>query len=251
MPASVSARSEMSVATTRSAKRDACIAWMPQPVPRSSTLPAGVGSISPASVIEAPPTPSTCCSPSAPPIASSPRSERIHHSPLPRASVNAYGRRSSAAATDVPSRATSPSSTAPSMPRAGSALAASSRGTGTPSTKSSASVARSADDPCSARRASSTRRAGTRWPRCSAAAASVPQSASSAPTVNRDRRRSARRRASRSAVRSELGAAFGSAFTRQFKRTPTIVTRPSSAVHLRLRPVTPMSHDALSVGVRS
>ena len=96
-----SARSEMSVATIRSAKRDACIAWIPHPVPRSSTVRAGVGTMRPASVSDAPPTPSTCCSPSAWPSATSPRSDRIHQCPSPRASENAYGRRSSRARTDA------------------------------------------------------------------------------------------------------------------------------------------------------
>ena len=60
--ASWSARSEMSVPTTREAWRAACSAWMPHPVPRSSTERAAVGIMSPLSVVDAPPTPSTCSS---------------------------------------------------------------------------------------------------------------------------------------------------------------------------------------------
>ena len=49
----------MSVATTEFARRRACRAWMPHPVPRSSTRPVALGNCRPLSVTDAPPTPST------------------------------------------------------------------------------------------------------------------------------------------------------------------------------------------------
>ncbi|BDZ55797.1 hypothetical protein GCM10025870_28700 [Agromyces marinus] len=83
------ARSEMSLAITRSLKRAACIAWMPHPVPRSKLVPTGRCSMSPLSVVDAPPTPSTYRSGSGPPVASSPGSDAIHQFPVPRRSVKA------------------------------------------------------------------------------------------------------------------------------------------------------------------
>ena len=49
----------MSVPTTRRECRDACSAWIPQPVPRSSTCSRASRTVTCASVVDAPPTPST------------------------------------------------------------------------------------------------------------------------------------------------------------------------------------------------
>ena len=57
--ANASARREMSVPTTRRECRDACSAWIPHPVPRSSTCSRGSRTVTCASVVDAPPTPST------------------------------------------------------------------------------------------------------------------------------------------------------------------------------------------------
>lgn len=53
------ARGLRSVAVTRVASTEACSAWIPEPVPRSRASPTGPRTVSPASVVEAPPTPRT------------------------------------------------------------------------------------------------------------------------------------------------------------------------------------------------
>ena len=228
--ARASARSEMSVATTRSANRDACMAWMPHPVPRSSTVRACRREHQPRQrhrraadaehvlLAERVPERDLAEVGHDPPV---PLAERVGERVRPQVEQRANGcrsapsRRATSRRRPAPlaaGRADSPSSS-PSTPSVGSACAASGSGTPSPSTKSSASVARSADAPCAARLASSTRRAGTRSPRCSAAAASEPQSASSVPTVKSAASRSSRRRRTASAGNVSVGAGSVSVLT--------------------------------------
>ncbi len=86
------ARSSTSVATTTRVCRAACSAWIPHPVPRSSTRSTGRRIVSWARVRDAPPIPSTCpAGRTAPPRATSDGSEAIHQSNAPRSSSALYG----------------------------------------------------------------------------------------------------------------------------------------------------------------
>ena len=158
------ARREMSVATTRSRLPRRGSAWMPHPVPRSSPVSRGRGSTgrTGSSTLR----PRRARARSAGVAERRPRRGRSRSTtPPPRASTNAYGRRSSTARTCRSGRAlasappTSPSSIAPYTPSVGSAAPHPRPAPGSPSTNSRASVARSADAPCAERLASSTRRA--------------------------------------------------------------------------------------------
>ena len=183
----------MSVATTESARRRACRAWMPHPVPRSSTRPVSPGNCRPLSVTDAPPTPSTWSGRSGPRVASSPRSLAIHQAPAPRESTKEYGRRSTSGATRSPSTSRSSRAIAPSTPRLGRARSAADRSTSTPSTNRPARIAAESSESASARSA------GTRLARRSAASAVAPHSRSRRSTVNRAAVRSARRRSTSAA----------------------------------------------------
>ncbi len=119
------ARSEMSVATTRRAQRRACRAWMPHPVPRSSTESTGSGSCSPLSVTDAPPTPSTWSSAE---LASGGELAEVARDPPLAGAAGVEERRTAAgrraAGRPRPSIASSARSTAPGTPSAGSAASA-------------------------------------------------------------------------------------------------------------------------------
>ncbi|MDF3044441.1 MAG: hypothetical protein K0R30_669 [Ornithinibacter sp.] len=174
--------------TTSSAWVSRCSAWTPEPVPTSRARSTWGLGVHEASVVDAPPTPSTCSGRSGEPVASSPRSEATHQS----TSSAAYGRTSHSATTASPSGATRPSATAPSTPRVGSAAAASRTSTGSPRVKSRTSVAQGSSE------TAVTRWAGRACSRSSAAEAIGPSSSVTPATVNRDRARSARRAGRRS-----------------------------------------------------
>ncbi len=201
-----SARSDTSVATTCAMSRRARSDWMPHPAPRSRPRPTGVDSCSPARVSDAPPTPSTWSSGSAPPSAASSRSLAIHHWPEPRSSANDCGRMIAAGRTLSPSTAASPSRTSPSTPVRGSAAATESAGCGIPSTKSRPSTASGSV------RSPSARAAGALNPRAIAVSADAPHAArsSSEPKCA----------ALRSAASARHSAGSGSGITAPFNPLP-------------------------------
>lgn len=219
------ARGLRSVAVTPVACCAACSAWIPDPVPRSSARPTGVRTVIPASVVDAPPTPSTTPSswlpiPPAPPTPH-PGSETMNQS-CP--SGPPYGLTSTVARTPSSVRATQPSATHSSN---GSAAAACPAGTGCCSRKSRTSVS-SGVPPRVARRA------GTVSLRASAAYAGAPSRSSRPSAV-----KAAASRASR--IRGEWsGAGRLVVLTRPLWLLPLTTPAPSARGHADSRkpPVT-------------
>ena len=181
----------MSVATTRRASRAACSAWMPHPVPRSSTRVDRVGQQQPAERDRGAADPEH--------VIGAQRARRWRArrgrsrsttAPAPRASRKAYGRRSSSGDDEVVAHLAQTE-----LPRAGEREGRQRASGGIrsvpaiPSTNSRARVARGDS--------SSRKRSHGRHPVAALErrlAASPPQSAPSASTVKRAAPRSARRR---------------------------------------------------------
>ena len=199
-------------------------------------------------MVDAPPTPSTCSTGSAPPVASSAEVGGDPPPPLLHLRREGVRRRSAHGAHVVAVRITSPSPTAPSNPSVGSAATRSADGTATPSTKQRTSVAsgRSVHPRARASQRGNTvaaaqRRPGMRGLRVDAA---LPQ------PFDRGHREPSRRRSAASA--STSSSSIGE-YIRPFNQPVRggrreIVTGVTSGVHPGTPGVTLPTHSARSVG---
>ena len=171
-------RAEVSVAVTSAACVASWNACTPQPVPMSSARRTGSRGVQRASVVEAPPTPSTWSGRSGRAVCTGwVRSEASHHS----SSSAAYGVSSSSGRTSSsgagPADSTSPTASAPVVPAFGRARSRAARATGRPSSQSRVRIASG-----SSTRSIVTCSAGSVSSRPRAACATGPSSSATGPT---------------------------------------------------------------------